>query len=164
MINLEGFEIEEMRSINHIMTVELQFKTPVTQKEAREYLTNLLANANGTFENANENVINEENLETKKKQIANAFGVPESVLNEVEVPEAADVKEKPKKEKGKPGPKRGKIDWDKACALKKAGWSNNEIATEVHTSVGTINSMIYQRLKEYNAGKRSERMEEIEHE
>ena len=164
MINLEGFEIEEMRSINHIMTVELQFKTPVTQKEAREYLTNLLANANGTFENANDNVINEENLEAKKKQIANAFGVPETVLNDIEVPEAADVKEKPKKEKGKPGPKRGKIDWDKACALKKAGWSNDAIAAEVHTTVGTINSMIYKRLEEYNAGKRSERMEEIEHE
>ena len=155
MIKLEGFEIEEMRSMNHILTVELQFLTPVTQKEASEYLKNIL-------ENANENVINEENLETKKKQIANVFGVPESVLNDIEEPEAADVKEKPKKEKGKPGPKRTKIDWDKACALKKAGWSNNEIAAEIHAPVGTINSMIYQRLKEYNAGKRSERCEEIE--
>ena len=142
MINLEGFEIEEMRSINHIMTVELQFKTPVTQKEAREYLTNLLVNANGSLEIANDN--------------------PEIVNKETE--NANEEPKKPEKTKGKPGPKRGKIDWDKACALKKAGWSNNEIATEVHTSVGTINSMIYQRLKEYNAGKRSERMEEIEHE
>ncbi len=142
MINLEGFEIEEMRSINHIMTVELQFKTPVTQKEAREFLTNLLANANGTFENANEN---HENVN--------------------EVPETANEEpKKPEKTKGKPGPKRSKIDWDKACALKKAGWSNDAIATEVHAPVGTINSMIYQRLKEYNAGKRSERCEEIKHE
>lgn len=148
MITLEGFEIEEMRSINHIMTVELQFKTPVTQKEAREYLTNLLANANGTFENANKETENaNEELEIAE-----------------EVNPDAEKAKKSEKTKGKPGPKRGKIDWDKACALKKAGWSNNEIATEVHTSVGTINSMIYQRLKEYNAGKRSERMEEIEHE
>ncbi len=155
MINLEGFEIEEMRSINHIMTVELQFKTPVTQKEAREYLTNLLANSNGTLENANDNpeIVNKET---------------ENANEELEIAEEvnldAEKAKKPEKTKGKPGPKRGKIDWDKACALKKAGWSNNEIATEVHTSVGTINSMIYQRLKEYNAGKRSERMEEIEHE
>lgn len=155
MINLEGFEIEEMRSINHIMTVELQFKTPVTQKEAREYLTNLLANANGTFENANDNP----EIVNKKTENAN-----EELEIAEEVNPDAEKAKKPEKTKGKPGPKRGKIDWDKACALKKAGWSNNEIATEVHTSVGTINSMIYQRLKEYNAGKRSERMEEIEHE
>ena len=155
MIKLEGFEIEEMRSMNHILTVELQFLTPVTQKEASEYLKNLL-------ENANENVINEENLETKKKQIANAFGVPESVLNDIEEPEAADVKEKPKKEKGKPGPKRTKIDWDKACALKKAGWSNDNIAQEINAPIGTINAMIYQRLKEYNEGKRFGKREEAE--
>ena len=154
MITLEGFEIEEMRSINHIMTVELQFKTPVTQKEAREYLTNLLANANGTFENA------DENPEIVNKETENANDEAFDAAVRAEFKKA----KKPEKTKGKPGPKRGKIDWDKACALKKAGWSNNEIATEVHTSVGTINSMIYQRLKEYNAGKRSERMEEIEHE
>lgn len=154
MINLEGFEIEEMRSINHIMTVELQFKTPVTQKEAREYLTNLLANANGSLE------IADENPEIVNKETENANDEAFDAAVRAEFQKA----KKPEKTKGKPGPKRGKIDWDKACALKKAGWSNNEIATEVHTSVGTINSMIYQRLKEYNAGKRSERMEEIEHE
>lgn len=154
MINLEGFEIEEMRSINHIMTVELQFKTPVTQKEAREYLTNLLVNANGSLEIADENP----EIVNKETEKANDEAFDAAVRAEFE------KAKKPEKTKGKPGPKRGKIDWDKACALKKAGWSNNEIATEVHTSVGTINSMIYQRLKEYNAGKRSERMEEIEHE
>ena len=153
MINLEGFEIEEMRSINHIMTVELQFKTPVTQKEAREYLTNLLVNANGSLEIADENP----EIVNKETEKANDEAFDAAVRAEFE------KAKKPEKTKGKPGPKRGKIDWDKACALKKAGWSNNEIATEVHTSVGTINSMIYQRLKEYNAGKRSERMEEIEH-
>ena len=152
MITLEGFEIEEMRSINHIMTVELQFKTPVTQKEAREYLTNLLANANETFKNANDNP----EIVNKETENANDEAFDAAVRAEFQ------KAKKPEKTKGKPGPKRGKIDWDKACALKKAGWSNNEIATEVHTSVGTINSMIYQRLKEYNAGKRSERMEEIE--
>ena len=154
MITLEGFEIEEMRSINHIMTVELQFKTPVTQKEAREYLTNLLVNANGSLEIADENP----EIVNKETEKANDEAFDAAVRAEFE------KAKKPEKTKGKPGPKRRKIDWDKACALKKAGWSNNEIATEVHTSVGTINSMIYQRLKEYNAGKRSERMEEIEHE
>lgn len=155
MIKLEGFEIEEMRSMNHILTVELQFLTAVTQKEASEYLKNLLENANGTLENANDNpeIVNE---------------VPETANEELEIAEQvnpdAEKAKKPKKEKDKPGPKRTKIDWDKACALKKAGWSNDEIAAEIHAPVGTINSMIYQRLKEYNAGKRSERCEEIEHE
>ena len=46
MITLEGYEIEEMRSINHIMTVELQFDKPVTQKEARDYLSRVLTKAN----------------------------------------------------------------------------------------------------------------------
>ena len=144
MIALEGYEIEEMRSINHIMTVELQFKTPVTQKEAREYLTNLLANAN-------DNVINEENLEAKKKQIANAFGVPETVLNDIEEHEAAKDK-----------PKRVKIDWDKACALKLAGWSNKDIAAELHANEGTIANGIYKHLVEYEDGKREGRCEETE--
>lgn len=46
MITLEGYEIEEMRSINHIMTVELQFDRPVTQAEARDYLSRVLTKAN----------------------------------------------------------------------------------------------------------------------
>ena len=175
MIKLEGFEIEEMRSMNHILTVELQFLTPVTQKEASEYLKNLL-------ENANDNVINEENLETKKKQIANAFGVPETVLNDetfdaavkaefekAKKPEKSKAKPEKKKqaadvkaEDSEPKPKRTKIDWDKACALKKAGWSNDNIAQEINAPIGTINAMIYQRLKEYNEGKRYGRREEVE--
>lgn len=152
MIKLEGFEIEEMRSMNHILTVELQFLTPVTQKEAREYLTNLLVNANGNLEIADENP----EIVNKETENANDEAFDAAVRAEFE------KAKKPKKEKGKPGPKRTKIDWDKACALKKAGWSNDEIAAEIHAPVGTINSMIYQRLKEYNAGKRSERCEEIE--
>ena len=128
MIALEGYEIEEMRSINHIMTVELQFKTPVTQKEAREYLTNLLANANEETENSNE--------ETKE-----------------------EIKEEPKREKRK---SPVKIDWDKACALKLAGWSNKDIAAELHANEGTIANGIYKHLVEYEDGKREGRCEETE--
>ena len=135
MITLEGYEIEEMRSINHIMTVELQFKTPVTQKEAREYLTNLLANANENLETANKET-ESSNEETK---IAN------------EEHETANDK-----------PKRIKIDWDKACALKLAGWSNGEIAIELHASKGTIDNAIYKHLNEYEQEKRVNRCEEIE--
>lgn len=152
MIKLEGFEIEEMRSMNHILTVELQFLTPVTQKEASEYLKNLLENANGSLEIADENP----EIVNKETENANDEAFDAAVRAEFE------KAKKPEKTKGKPGPKRTKIDWDKACALKKAGWSNDEIAAEIHAPVGTINSMIYQRLKEYNAGKRSERCEEIE--
>ena len=72
--------------------------------------------------------------------------------------QAADVKA----EDSEPKPKRTKIDWDKACALKKAGWSNDNIASEINAPIGTINAMIYQRLKEYNEGKRYGRREEVE--
>lgn len=227
MITLEGYEIEEMRSINHIMTVELQFKTPMTQKEARDYLSRVLAKANKleaqaqredvkeylektknsleeltfafpqkeetaneSLEIANENpkianddVINEENLAVKKKQIANAFGVPEAVLEDIDgtwppaavvkkpektegvlkVPvteeEIAGMKQKKIEEEAKTkGPK--KIDWDKACALKKAGWSNKQIAEELHANEGTIGAMIYKHLEKYNAGERKAKYEE----
>jgi hypothetical protein len=211
MITLEGYEIEEMRSINHIMTVELQFDKPVTQAEAQNYLSRVLARAN-EMEAQNEKeickkIFNADGI-ISKSALAAAFGVPESELNidaretypaadmdpinttakrtfeetanksseiadenpEIANDEAFDAEvraefqkaKKPKEEKSKPGPKRSKIDWDKACALKKAGWSNNEIATEVHAPVGTINSMIYQRMKEYNEGKRVNRCEEVE--
>lgn len=176
MIKLEGFEIEEMRSMNHIMTVDLQFDKPVTQAEARNYLSRVLARANESEAKAMKEFCEKNNtgevVISKDGSLEIADENPEIVNKETENAndEAFDAAvraefqkaKKPEKTKGKPGPKRGKIDWDKACALKKAGWSNSEIATEVHTSVGTINSMIYQRLKEYNAGKRSERMEEIE--
>ena len=169
-----------MRSINHIMTVELQFKTPVTQKEARDYLSRVLAKANESLKNANDNVINEENLEAKKKQIANAFGAPQTVLEDIDGtwPPAADVK-KPKKTEGvlkvpvteeeiadmkqkrqKQAEKPKKIDWDKACALKKAGWSNKQIAEELHANEGTIGAMIYKHLEKYNAGERKTKYEE----
>ena len=220
MITLEGYEIEEMRSINHIMTVELQFDKPVTQKEARDYLSRVLAKANEleaqaqkedvkeylektknnleelTFAfpqeeetaneepiKANENVINEENLAVKKKQIANAFGVPETVLEDIDGtwPPAADVK-KPEKTEGvlkvpvteeeitsmkqkkieeeAKAEKPKKIDWDKACALKKAGWSNKQIAEELHANEGTIGAMIYKHLEKYNSGERKVKYEE----
>lgn len=173
MITLEGYEIEEMRSINHIMTVELQFKTPVTQKEARDYLSRVLTKANDIeaqtekeickkIFNADEIVITKE---TANENLEIADENPEIANDEAfdaEVRAEFQKAKKPKEEKSKPGPKRSKIDWDKACALKKAGWSNNEIATEVHAPVGTINSMIYQRMKEYNEGKRVNRCEEVE--
>lgn len=250
MITLEGYEIEEMRSINHIMTVELQFDKPVTQKEARDYLSRVLTKANeleaqaekeickkifnadeivitkepepeGTifcaapkdeelheyltraperlealsfafpqkeetanesFEIANDDVINEENLAVKKKQIANAFGVPETVLEDIggTWPSAADVM-KPEKTEGvlkvpvtdeeiagmmqkklaeEAKAKGKKIDWDKACALKKAGWSNKQIAEELHANEGTINATIYKHLEKYNAGERKVKYEE----
>ena len=47
---------------------------------------------------------------------------------------------------------RKKIDWNKACALKLAGWSNKDIAMELHATEGTINSGIYSKLKTYKPG------------
>ncbi len=45
-----------------------------------------------------------------------------------------------------------KIDWDKACALKVAGWSNKQIADELKCNFETINAMIYARVKQYKEG------------
>lgn len=57
---------------------------------------------------------------------------------------------------------RKPIDWDKACALKKAGWSNKNIADELGANEGTISAMIYQKVKDYDAGKRYGKPEESE--
>lgn len=43
---------------------------------------------------------------------------------------------------------KAKIDWPKACALKKAGWSNHQIAEELGINEGTVNAMIYEKMKE----------------
>ena len=46
-------------------------------------------------------------------------------------------------------PKKKDLDWGKACALKTAGWTNKDIAYEVHCSVNTINQKIKAKMKEY---------------
>lgn len=220
MLTLEGYEIEEMRSINHIMTVELQFDRPVTQAEAGNYLSRVLARANETEAKAmkefceknsdtgevviskepepkgtifcaapkDENILeylaesdkrlNELNFnfpqeeEPANESLEIADENPEIVNEETENAndEAFDAAvraefqkaKKPKEEKSKPGPKRSKIDWDKACALKLARWSNDEIAIELHASKGTIANAIYKHLNEYKQGKRVNRCEEVE--
>lgn len=207
MITLEGYEIEEMRSINHIMTVELQFDRPVTQKEARDYLSRVLTKAN-EMEAQTEKEICKKIFDAEKpaseSALAAAFGVPESVLDVMhetqlsadpiatsakrifektmeiaktskklestepskgvlKVPvteeEIAGMKQKKIEEEAK-AEKPKKIDWDKACALKKAGWSNKQIADELHANEGTINATIYKQLAKYNAGERKVKYEE----
>lgn len=171
MITLEGYEIEEMKSINHIMTVELQFKTPVTQKEDQDYLSRVLTKAN-ELEAQNEKeickkIFNADGI-ISKSTLAAAFGVPESELNidARETYPAADTDsinttaKRILEETANAKPKRIKIDWDKACALKLAGWSNSEIAVELHASKGTIDNAIYKHLNEYEQGKREGRREE----
>ncbi len=202
MITLEGYEIEEMRSINHIMTVELQFDKPVTQKEARDYLSRVLAKANELemqaekeickkIFNADEIVITKEpepegtifcaapkdeelheylmraperlenlSFEFPQEKPAAAVKKSDGVLKvPVTEEEIAGMKLKKIEEEAKTkGPK--KIDWDKACALKKAGWSNKQIADELHANEGTINASIYKYLARYNTGERKVKYEE----
>ena len=209
MIALEGYEIEEMRSINHIMTVELQFDKPVTQKEARDYLSRVLAKANEMEAQAEKEIckkVFDAEKPVSESALATAFGVPESVLDVMretqmsadpiltsakrmfeetvktaetvkkldsaepakgvsKVPvteeEIADMKQK-RLEQAAKTEKTKKIDWDKACALKKAGWSNKQIADELHANEGTINASIYKNLAKYNAGERKGKCEEAE--
>ena len=205
MITLEGYEIEEMRSINHIMTVELQFDKPVTQKEARDYLSRVLTKANEMeaqaekemckkIFNADETVIYKEpgpegtifcaapkdeelheylmrgperletlSFEFPQEKPAAVAKKPEKTEGVLKVPvteeEIAGMKQKKLEEEAK-AQKPKKIDWDKACALKKAGWSNKDIASELHANEGTISAMIYKHLEKYNTGERESKYEE----
>lgn len=202
MITLEGYEIEEMRSINHIMTVELQFDKPVTQKEARDYLSRVLTKANEMeaqtekeickkIFNADEIVITKEpepegtifcaapkdeelheylmraperletlSFEFPQEKPAADVKKSEGVLKvPVTEEEITSMKQKKIEEEAK-AEKYKKIDWDKACALKKAGWSNKQIAEELHANEGTIGAMIYKHLEKYNAGERKVKYEE----
>lgn len=43
-----------------------------------------------------------------------------------------------------------KIDWDKACALKNAGWTNEKIADELGAKLSTIRVNIYKHLRKFN--------------
>lgn len=70
-------------------------------------------------------------------------------INRIEIPE--EIKEQVKK--AQPIKRQKNIDWDKACALKTAGWSNHEIAMELRANEGTINACIYGKLKNYKSGK-----------
>ena len=180
MITLEGYEIEEMRSINHIMTVELQFDKPVTQKEARDYLSRVLTKAN-ELEAQTEKEICKKVFDAEKpveipedlKEITDKVFFPkarpaaavkksEGVLKvPVTEEEIAGMKQK-RQEQATKAKEPKKIDWDKACALKKAGWSNKQIADELHANEGTINASIYKNLAKYNAGERKGKCEEAE--
>lgn len=46
------------------------------------------------------------------------------------------------------------IDWDKACALKLAGWKNKEIAAELRAKESTICNYIMPHMRQYRKGKR----------
>jgi len=76
--------------------------------------------------------------------------------------------EKPKKRTRKeikaPEPQIEKpIDWDKACALKVAGWSNKKIADEMGLNEITMNSgTFYTKLKRYKEGARDGKREIFE--
>lgn len=64
--------------------------------------------------------------------------MPETLKEEKPV-----IKEKPK----------SKIDWNKACALKAAGWSHKNIADELGIEQGTLNSgTFYKKIEQYKQG------------
>lgn len=87
-----------------------------------------------------------------------------------EIIEAIPVKEEPKKEEPKKAAESQeeqrykKIDWDKACALKLAGWSNKAIADELGANLGSINSGLYAHLDSYCNGERFGKQEAEEDE
>ena len=78
--------------------------------------------------------------------------VTEEMLNNLEKKVAESVQ--PSK---RGGDRMHTIDWDKACALKLAGWKNKDIAPEVHATVGTINALIYAKVEDYKLRKELEK-------
>ena len=81
------------------------------------------------------------------------FADVDSPIPEKKEPEK--VEEKPKKEPAEPEqPQRKRIDRDKACALKLAGWSNKAIAEELGANFGSINAGLYSHLDSYCNGER----------
>ena len=62
--------------------------------------------------------------------------------------EAVEEAAEPVKEK-----KAKKIDWNKACALKEAGWSHKAISEELGIESGTLNSgTFYKKIEQYKQG------------
>lgn len=59
--------------------------------------------------------------------------------------------EKPSSANNQAPKKPVRIDWDKACALKIAGWKNKDIADELKCSEGTIHVGIVSHMKKYKA-------------
>lgn len=85
----------------------------------------------------------------KKTETEEEFEELTEIVEEVEeVEEAA-----PKSTYNRRQPEKKRIDWGKACALKKAGWKNSDIADELGINVGTVNAMIYKEMKKYDSNK-----------
>lgn len=82
---------------------------------------------------------------------------PTPVVIEVE-PDIYEVVQTVKKE-APVQQKRRPIDWDKAVALKKAGWTHAKIADELGTTLATINVGIYRHIGEFENKKAQEAKE-----
>lgn len=88
--------------------------------------------------------------------------IPEPEIDEypeVITDEVFEIKENEKsmqKYPAKKSDKRTRPDWDKACALKKAGWTNKAIAEECNIALSYINAEIYKEMKKYEARKKAE--------
>lgn len=72
--------------------------------------------------------------------------------------EAKKPAEKENKKRGRVPKNQIPVDWDKACALKEAGWSPKAIAEELGVSEASIKSgKFYDKYKGYLQGKRENR-------
>lgn len=49
------------------------------------------------------------------------------------------------------------IDWDKCCALREAGWTYAQIAEECRVNIGTLNTSMCHKMKEYTERKANEK-------
>lgn len=114
----------EELKLTHSITVDISFDIPITASDAREWVLNAL-----------------NHYMDAEGKCPDMEDYTEKVITEPEPEPAAVVKSK-------------KIDWNKACALKEAGWSNEEIAREVGGTKSTIATCIVEKMSLYKTGHR----------
>lgn len=129
-----NFEIKtnEEPKHRHSIQIVIDFDDPKTEDEAREWVKKAISTY-GFCERASD-ALNEKIAEAQTEKAAKDDEGQAAVVKENE----------PAK----------KIDWNKACALKTAGWSNDDIAREVGAKKSTIATCIVEKMSLYKTGHR----------
>ena len=147
--------MEEAKNKIHKLTVEVEFAEEVTMKQAREIIIAKLTEAKEISKAESQKKVDwDEACRLKSqgktnKQIAEAVGASVGIIaNKIAI-------EMTKRDFGAESKEYvSKIDWDKACALKKAGWTTKAIAEELKASPNTIRCMLPKKYSQYLLGHR----------
>lgn len=80
----------------------------------------------------------------------------EELIEEPDEEEAEEPAEELSKRKNGRGYGKVSVDWNKACALRQAGWTYKDIGEELGIGMSTVQKYMqhYNMMEQYNAGKR----------